>query len=48
MRYLPAACVALGVCGAVSYAIYLTKEPNSLWALLFLGALTYVMPEEKK
>lgn len=46
MRYLPAACVALGVCGAVAYAVNLTKNPNCLWALFFLGALELVWPKE--
>jgi len=48
MKYLPASCVALGVCGAVGYAVYLTKNPNCLWALYFLGVLQFVGPKEQR
>ncbi len=45
MIYIPAACGALGVCGAVAFAIYATKNPFCLLGLIFL--LTIHFPGEK-
>ncbi len=48
MRYVPAACMAIGICGVVGYALYLTKNPNCLWALFFLLLTQCVWPNESK
>ena len=47
MRYLPSACTALGMSAAVAYAVYITKNPNCLWALLIIpAALEWTKPRD--
>jgi len=36
MKYLPSCLAVLVGCIAVGIAIYITKEPNCLWALLIV------------
>lgn len=44
MRYLPAILIALGVAGAVTYALYLTRAPGCLWGLLVMQVAYKAIP----
>lgn len=47
MKYLPAAAAAIGICGAVTAALFITQDANALWALFFLLFVDQLLPEEK-